>query len=185
MKKGIVFLAVILLISAISVISVKRNGKKTNTPKAPSNNMLSLTSGQFLQNGRIPKKFTCDGVNINPPLFIKDIPADSKSLVLIVDDPDASLGTWTHWLVWNIDPKGRILRENSVPAGAIVGKNDFGKTGYGGPCPPNGIHRYFFKVFALDVQLDLPEGSGRKTLENDMKGHIIDNSELIGLYSRL
>ena len=136
-----------------------------------------------MDGGRIPAKYTCDGDNVNPPLDVKGIPEETKSLVLIVDDPDCPTGTWDHWIVWNIPRKGKI-EEDSVPG--TEGMNDFRKQSYGGPCPPPGTHRYFFKVYALDKKLGLGlEQSARKNdVERSMKGHIIAEGQLVGLYSR-
>jgi hypothetical protein len=145
---------------------------------------MTITSPAFKNNKHIPAKYTCDGENVNPPLEIKDVPGNAQSLVLISDDPDAPGGTWVHWTVWNIDPKTTEIAENSVPEGAVEGVTDFGKPGYGGPCPPPGTHRYFFKLFALDTKLDLSENTTAKDLEAAMEGHIIEKAELIGLYRR-
>ena len=145
---------------------------------------MKITSTTFAEGGDIPSKFTCDGADTNPALRFEWAPAQAKSLALIVDDPDAPSGLFTHWLVWNIEPKAAVIEENSAPSNAIQGKNDFGKPGYGGPCPPSGTHRYFFKVFALDRQLDLPAGSKRAQLDAQMRGHIIGQAELMGRYSR-
>jgi len=142
---------------------------------------LTITSPVFENNKPIPKKYTCDGEDVNPPLNIEDIPVGTKSLVLIVDDPDAPMGTWDHWIVWNIPPKNKI-DEDSVPG--VEGLNDFRKHSYGGPCPPSGTHRYFFKVYALDVQLALSSNSRKKDVEKAMKDHILAKGELVGLYSR-
>ncbi|MDD4953925.1 MAG: YbhB/YbcL family Raf kinase inhibitor-like protein [Candidatus Omnitrophica bacterium] len=142
---------------------------------------MRISSPEFENNGSIPKKFTCDGQDISPKLKIEDIPADTKSLALIVDDPDAPRGTWVHWIVYNIPPVSYI-DENSVPGEQI--KNDSGDYGYGGPCPPSGTHRYFFKIYALDMLLDLQIGSNEQELLDAMQGHVIDNAELIGTYAR-
>jgi len=129
----------------------------------------------------IPKKYTCDDRDINPSLNIEDLPKETKSLALIVDDPDASMGTWVHWVVWNIPPAKEIL-EDSVPG--TEGVNDFRKHSYGGPCPPSGTHRYFFKVYALDTKLELSPNSKKRDLEKAMEGHVLAKGEIIGLYSR-
>lgn len=142
---------------------------------------LVITSPVFRPNGLIPAKYTCDGDDINPPLTIDGIPDGAKSLVLIVDDPDAPRGTWDHWIVWNIHPSDRI-EENSVPG--TEGLTDFRKHAYGGPCPPSGTHRYFFKVYALDTLLDLDPNSKKRKVENAIQGHILAKSEIIGLYRR-
>jgi len=142
---------------------------------------LNVTSPAFMHKGLIPSKYTCDGQDVNPELDIGWIPAGTQSLVLIVDDPDAPMGTWDHWIVWNIPPTGKI-KENSVPG--TEGMNDFKKKSYGGPCPPFGTHRYFFKVYALDTKLSLSPGSRKKDVEKSMEGRILARGELIGLYSR-
>ena len=144
---------------------------------------MKITSSAFSEGGNIPGKFTCDGSNTSPPLKIEGVPAEAKALALIVDDPDAPGGLFTHWLVWNIDPKTESIAEGSSPTG-IEGRSGFGKTGYGGPCPPSGTHRYFFKVFALDQQLDLKAGASRKELDAAMKGHVIGQAQLMGRYAR-
>jgi len=145
---------------------------------------MKIESPQFSQNGRIPSKYTCDGEDINPPLKISDVPKSAKSLVLIVDDPDAPMGTWVHWTVWNISPETREIQENSVPEGAVEGITSFGKKGYGGPCPPSGTHRYFFKLYALDTLLNLDSSAEVKDIEQAIEGHILEKAELIGLYQR-
>lgn len=146
--------------------------------------MQSIASPAFPNNGMIPSKYTCDGTDVNPPLSFDTIPEKSKSLALIVDDPDAPRGTWVHWVVWNIGPGTKIIAENSVPHGALQGTNDFRRQGYGGPCPPSGTHRYFFKLYALDASLSLKAGATKAQLEEAMKGHVLGLSELIGLYRR-
>lgn len=145
---------------------------------------LTLTSPAFEHNGSIPSKYTCDGKDLSPPLTIDGIPRAAKSLSLIVDDPDAPAGTWVHWVLWNIDPAIKTIRENEVPSGAVQGRNDFKKTNYGGPCPPSGTHRYFFKVYALDIVLTIPPTSTKADLEKAMKGHVLAEGQFIGLYKR-
>lgn len=141
---------------------------------------MKLTSPDFKHNEFLPSKFTCDGQGILPKLIIEDIPSNTKSLALIYDDPDAPRGTFTHWLVWNIPPTTKEIEENQF----IQGLNDFKKTSYGPPCPPSGIHRYIFKLFALDIILNLQQGSTKQQLESAMQNHIIDKTELIGKYQR-
>lgn len=145
---------------------------------------MKIESSAFLDNQFIPSKYTCDGENVNPPLKISGVPSETKSLVLIVDDPDAPRGTWVHWTLWNINPKITEISENNSPEGAVEGVTDFGKPGYGGPCPPSGTHRYFFKIYALDITLDLEVSAKVKDIEKAMEGHILDQARLIGLYSR-
>jgi Raf kinase inhibitor-like YbhB/YbcL family protein len=154
------------------------------TAIAAGGGKMKITTTAFQQGGNIPSKFTCDGADANPPLRFEGVPAEAKSLAVIVDDADAPGGLFTHWLVWNIDPTTTTVEENSAPANGVQGKNDFGKSGYGGPCPPSGTHRYFFKIFALDRQLDLAAGSKRAQLDAQMRGHIMAQGELMGRYSR-
>lgn len=142
---------------------------------------MKLTSPEFKHNGFIPRKFTCQGDDVNPELIIEGLPDKAKSLALIMDDPDAPIGTWVHWVVYNISVISRI-EEDSIPG--TQGSNDFGRKNYGGPCPPSGTHRYFFKIYALDVQLNLPEGLTKEGLEKAMEGHILAKAELIGLYKK-
>jgi len=145
---------------------------------------MKLSSPAFQHNSPIPAHYTCDGKDVNPPLAIADVPSGAKSLALIVDDPDAPRGTWVHWVVWNIDPSINTIPEHSVPVGAKQGMNDFRKQPYGGPCPPSGTHRYFFKLYALDRALDLKAGATAAMLEAAMKGHVLAEQTIIGLYSR-
>lgn len=145
---------------------------------------LSITSPAFSHNGIIPEKFTCDGIDVSPPLSISNVPEKTKSLALIVDDPDAPMGTWVHWVVWNISPGTGEIPENTVPPGALQGTNDFGKQRYGGPCPPSGTHRYFFKLFALNAPLTLTAGATKAKVEEAMSGHLLEKTELVGLYQR-
>ncbi len=144
---------------------------------------MKITSSAFQEGGSIPSKFSCDGADTSPPLQIADVPSGAKSLVLIVDDPDAPSGLFTHWTVWNISPQTSSIAEGNTPNG-VQGTSDFGKSGYGGPCPPSGTHRYYFKIFALDRELDLPSGAKRGQLDAAMKGHVIAQGELMGRYSR-
>lgn len=145
------------------------------------NSRMKIASPDFSHNGLIPKKFSCEGQDINPALTIEGVPAKTQSLALIVDDPDAPVGTWTHWVVYDI-PNVFAIAQNSVPG--IQGDNDFGRKEYGGPCPPSGTHRYFFKLYALDAKLSLQGHVDKKKLEQAMKGHILDKAELVGLYKR-
>ena len=144
---------------------------------------MKITSSAFQEGATIPSKFTCDGADASPPLQIADIPSGAKNLALIVDDPDAPSGLFTHWMVWNLSPQTSTVAEGSAPKG-VQGTNDFGKSGYGGPCPPSGTHRYYFKIFALDRELDLSSGAKRTQLDAAMKGHVVAQGELMGRYSR-
>jgi Raf kinase inhibitor-like YbhB/YbcL family protein len=146
-----------------------------------NDNQFRLISTAFSHNGHIPPQYTCEGKNINPPLIVENIPDNAKTLALIVEDPDAPRGVFTHWVVWNISPNEAIAEGNNL---GISGTNSFGKTGYGGPCPPSGEHRYFFKVFALDDDLVLLAGSTKEELLDAMKGHMIASAELMGVYQK-
>jgi len=143
---------------------------------------MILTSQNFKHNEKIPIKFTGDGEDINPELEINNIPEDTKSLVLIMDDPDAPSGTWDHWIVFNINPKTKIILKNSIPENGVQGQNSWGENNYRGPNPPSRIHRYFFKMFALDTKLGLEKGANKQEIEVAIKDHILDKAELIGLY---
>jgi Raf kinase inhibitor-like YbhB/YbcL family protein len=142
---------------------------------------MKITSREFENNKLIPSKFTCEGRDINPVLEISGIPAEAQELALIVDDPDAAMGTWVHWVVYNIPLVSRI-EENSIPG--TPGSNTANERSYHGPCPPSGTHRYFFKLYALDKKLNLREGLSKSALEKAMQGHIIDKAELAGLYKK-
>jgi Raf kinase inhibitor-like YbhB/YbcL family protein len=150
---------------------------------AAGGDKMKITSSALQEGANIPSKFTCDGADTSPPLQIADIPSEAKSLVLVVDDTDAPGGLFTHWTIWNIPPQTGAVEEGSAPNG-VHGTNDFGKSGYGGPCPPSGTHRYYFKIFALDRELDLPFGAKRGQLDVAMKGHVVAQGELMGRYSR-
>jgi Raf kinase inhibitor-like YbhB/YbcL family protein len=142
---------------------------------------MRITSPEFKHNESIPRKFTCQGEDVSPALVIEGIPEGAKSLALIVDDPDAPMGMWVHWVVYDIPVTARV-EEKGIPG--KQGMNDFGRLDYGGPCPPSGTHRYFFKIYALDGLLNLEEGINKKQLEGAMQGHILDQAELIGLYKK-
>jgi len=151
---------------------------------------LSISSSSFANGGEIPKKFTCDGADFSPQLSWAEPPAGTKSFALLVDDPDAPVGNWNHWTMWNLPASARGLDEGvskdaSLTDGSQQGKNDFRKTGYNGPCPPPGKpHRYYFKLFALDSNLDLKPGATKRELEVAMKGHILAQAEWMGRYGR-
>ena len=145
---------------------------------------MRIESPVFANNQNIPKKYSCDGGDISPSLRIYDVPKVTRSLALVVDDPDAPGGTWVHWTLWNIEPDTEEILEATVPAGAVEGETSFGTCGYGGPCPPSGTHRYFFKIYALDEMLNISEDADKKQLFQAMKGRILDEAELVGLYSR-
>ncbi len=173
MKRLAVVILILIVSLGLGVLWLKRE-----------KNLMQLTS-VFGDNQAIPSEFTCDGENVNPELNISGVPKEAKSLSLIVDDPDAPSGDFVHWVMWNIGAETTQIKENSVPAGAMVGKNDFGNNHYGGPCPPSGTHRYQFKVYALDVKLNLAADAGKKELLNAMNGHILDQAQLTGIYGRI
>lgn len=145
---------------------------------------MRITSPAFSHNQTIPNKYTCDGEDINPPLVFQDVPEEAQSLVLIVEDPDAPGKVWVHWVVFNISPHAKGIGEDSVPEGSIEGVTDFGHAGYGGPCPPSGPHRYFFRLYALDTILDANEDITKQELEQMIEPHIVEKAELLGLYTR-
>jgi len=142
---------------------------------------MKLSSPDFQPNQMMPSQFTCQGQDINPVLDIADIPDGTKSLVLIMDDPDAPMGTWVHWVVYDMVPQPQI-KQGEVPG--VQGINSFRRLDYGGPCPPSGTHRYFFKLYALDRMLGLPEGVTKKDVIQAMEGHILDQADLVGLYKK-
>ncbi len=150
---------------------------------------FALTSPKFSYGRPIPKEYTCDSKDISPPLVWKDPPVGTRSFALIMDDPDAPIGTWVHWVLYDIPADVRSLEEavpgeSTLPDGSRNGKNSWRRLGYGGPCPPRGTHRYFFRLYALDATLGLPSGAGKKEVIRAMKGHILGTAELMGTYSR-
>lgn len=181
----VLLLVILMVTGCVGQVEETKTIDKYTTPgtetQIPVVSELRISSPAFKMNGEIPIKYTCDGADINPPLLIEGIPEGTQSLVLIVDDPDAPGGTWDHWIVWNI-PLVETIEEDSVPG--TEGLNDFKKHSYGGPCPPSGTHRYFFKVYALDTTLDLPTTITKTNVEQAMVGHILAKGELIGLYTR-
>ena len=149
---------------------------------------MKIASSAFKHGEKIPVLYTCQGKEINPPLLISDVPKNTKSLVLIMDDPDVPRsvrqdGMWVHWVVFNMPPETEEIKENMPPPG-ILGKGTEGKVGYQGPCPPDREHRYFFKLYALNSLLDLKDGATKEDVTKAMKGHIITQTELIGTYSK-
>lgn len=144
---------------------------------------IDIASQAFLKGGQIPFKYTCDDENVNPPFTIDRVPGDAKSLVLIIDDPDAGKVPFTHWIVFNMDPNLTNVEEGKIPD-ALEGTNDFGELKYQGPCPPSGTHKYYFRIFALDTVLNLEEGAKRAQVDSAMVGHIIAKGETVGMYNR-
>lgn len=176
-------IAVILLCSC--------QGKlQSNPQKIGGKSMeLKITSSAFDEGGMIPKQYTCDGANISPPLRWTSVPLGTKSLALICDDPDAPMGIWVHWIIFNLPTNINELPESIPPQktlenGAKQGINDFPKIGYAGPCPPSGTHRYYFKLYALDTEIDLDAGATKRELLKAIKGHILAEGQLMGRYKR-
>ena len=160
-----------------------------NTKEVTTMQNISISAEAFQSGGAIPEEYTCDGSDVSPALSWRGIPSNAKSIALIMDDPDAPMGTFVHWVLFNIPsdttklPRG-VPENRTLNDGSSQGITDFGRTGYGGPCPPGGTHRYYFRVYALDTMLDLQPGSSRKQLENAMKGHVLAQGELMGKYER-
>jgi Raf kinase inhibitor-like YbhB/YbcL family protein len=152
---------------------------------------FQISTTAFSEGGMIPKKFTCDGPDVSPQLSWKDAPIGTQSFAVVMDDPDAPVGTWVHWVLYNLPasakelPEGVEKQEQLAGGGALQGRNDFRRIGYGGPCPPPGKpHRYYFKLYALDTKLDLKAGATKADLERAMKGHILGQTQLVGRYGR-
>lgn len=150
---------------------------------------IKITSSAFDENAMIPAKYTCDGEDISPPLEWDNVPEGTQSIAIIADDPDAPMGTFVHWVLFNLPGDTRQLPENvptkgTLDNGAVQGITGFGRTGYGGPCPPSGTHRYFFKIYALDTKVELTSSAGKSQLLEAMAGHILGQGQLMGRYSR-
>jgi hypothetical protein len=178
-----------LLYSLFLTILVCSGQSKNQTSKIKGGGKMEIKSSAFKEGTTIPGKYTCDNIDISPPLEWSQVPDGTKRFALICDDPDAPVGTWVHWVLFNLP--GNILKlSENVPKievlknGARQGKNDFGKIGYGGPCPPGGIHRYYFKIYALDKELDSKPGITKKELLKAMEGHILAEGQLMGKYKR-
>jgi Raf kinase inhibitor-like YbhB/YbcL family protein len=177
--RSMVSIYTLLLIAAILVSGC------TSAENTEVGNMgMQLSSPAFTDKGNIPARFTCQGEDINPRLDIEGVPEGAKSLVLIMDDPDAPMGTWDHWVVFNIAPETKTIAENGVPPGAVQGRNGWGNSEWGGPCPPSGTHRYVFKLYALDTTLSLGSGSQKGDVEGAMQGHLLAQATLTGLYGK-
>ena len=184
-----VIVVLILVVGGIIFLLKSQGGRlsKTGVASSPAieqggSGQMKLTSNAFENNQFIPAKYTCDGEDIVPPFSISGIPNGTKSLALIVDDPDSPSGDWVHWLVWNINPEAGEIAEGTVPDGTTEGMNDFGKVGWGGPCPHSGTHHYQFKLYALDTILNLGSSAIKRDVESAIEGHILDQAVLVGLY---
>ncbi len=173
------------------VCSCSSRNAYTESKGKASKMSIQVTSSAFAEGGSIPWKYGCDGANVSPPLGWASVPDTTKSIALIVDDPDAPAKTWVHWVVYDLPASLRELPEKVRPDEKILGNggrqgtNDFGKIGYGGPCPPSGSHRYFFKVYALDKVLDLAPGATKAQLLKAMEGHVLAEGQLMGKYARV
>ena len=189
MKRVAIVVVLGVLAAALAVLYLRGRSPEPVVPSADlppilNNSNMLIASAAFERNSSIPKKYTCDGENVNPPLTFSGVPENAKSLALIMDDPDAPRGTWVHWTMWNIDPSTINITVDSVPAGAVEGTTSSGKSVYGGPCPPSGTHHYYFKLYALDTILDLNKSSEKQEIESAIEGHVLGQAELVGLYSR-
>ena len=180
------YASLIFVIGAIGMFVIFGN----NPSMAGGGKMaLTITSPAFSEGEMIPRQYTCDGPDVSPELSWSGVPKGTKSLVLICDDPDAPMGTWVHWVLFNIPPgetglPAQVPPEPTLSNGARHGTNDFRRLGYGGPCPPGGTHRYFFKLYALDTELDLESGATKAQVEEAMQGHIWAEGQLMGTYKR-
>jgi len=172
---AILALLIFFLLLPVSYAAGQKVDKKTD---------LRISSPGLENDAPLPQKYACDGTNVNPPLKIENVPAQAKSLALILDDLDAPGGSYVHWILWNIDPNLREIQEDSAPEGAVQGLNDFKKSQYGGPCPPSRPHRYSFKIYALDSMLSLGSNASKSDLEKAMKGHILGQAQLTTSYKR-
>lgn len=172
-----------LLVGILGVLltACSHRATPTTTTEPPP---MKFTSTAFEHDGPIPSLYTCDGRNINPPLQCHDYPAGTTSLAIIMDDPDAPSGDFVHWTVWNIPPALECFQVGVAPTGVTEGVTDFGRTGYGGPCPPSGTHRYHLRLYALDTMLDLAASTTKADLLKAMEGHVLGHAVLVGTYKR-
>jgi Raf kinase inhibitor-like YbhB/YbcL family protein len=178
---------VVLAIALVATACTGQTATTETTSTTKGGGTMQISSPAF--DDAMPSRFTCDGFDVSPPLSMSEVPSGAVSLVLIVDDPDAPdpaapKMVWDHWVVWGIDPGVRDVPEGTVPEGGTQGRNSWGRNDYGGPCPPVGTHRYFFKLYALDVALSMSTDSTKKSVEMAIQGHILDDAELIGTYHR-
>ena len=179
----------ILIIPFILLYSCQSKDQTNSVTIGGKNMEIKITTRAFVPGGKIPGKYTCDGLDVSPPLAWTSVPEGTKTFALICDDPDAPMGTWVHWVLFNLPADIQELPENIPPereleSGAKQGMNDFRKIGYGGPCPPGGMHRYYFKLYALDTELDLEVGATKRELLKAMEGHILAEGQLMGRYER-
>ena len=181
---------VVLIVVPTLLLCSCRDDEQPGSGAAGGQKMsIKITSSVFEDNGLIPAKYTCDGADISPPLRWEGVPEGTRSIALICDDPDAPMGTWVHWVLFNLPAETKELAENvptdgTLTNGAKQGITDFGRTGYGGPCPPGGTHRYFFKIYALDTEIDLTPSATKNDLLKAIEGHILGQGQLVGKYKR-
>ena len=180
MKKNILIFIFGVVFCIVGVILLKTNNDFLGKNKEGNMKLTTV----FEHNSSIPSEYTCDGQDLAPVLTISGIPQETKELALIVDDPDAPMGTWVHWVLYNIPDSTTTIDNKNLAKEIKQGMTDFKRPGWGGPCPPNGTHRYFFKLYALNKNVELPEGATKNQLENEIRNHIIEKTELIGLYKR-
>jgi Raf kinase inhibitor-like YbhB/YbcL family protein len=191
MRNNLLALSLVLLVLILSCANRPQPPATLPQPNPPAESKIEikLTSSAFKEGQSIPRQYTCDGVNVSPPLEWSGVPKSAKTIAIICDDPDAPAGTWVHWVLYNMPAENIGLVENlpatqDLKAGGFQGKNDFGKIGYGGPCPPSGTHRYFFKIYALDSELPLKAGATKADAEKAMEGHVVLQGHLMGTYKR-
>lgn len=165
----------VILLSLVGIVIVLAINNEKN---------MKIGSKVFKDGGNIPVEYTCNGANAQPKLLITEVPDATKSLALIVDDPDAPSGVFVHWTVWNIPPQTATIQNGRAPEGAVEGHTSLGRPGWIAPCPPSGTHRYYFKIYALDDLLGIPESSGKAALEQAMADHVLESATLMGLYSK-
>ncbi len=183
MKWRVIFIVALISVVILFQFLIKRNADLDYLLITENN--MELKSNSFKHNSIIPPEYTCDSENINPNLSIEGVSEDTKELVLIVDDPDAPAGTWMHWTMWGISPSINVIDKGKLPEGVKEGLTSFGTVGYGGPCPPvgTGTHRYSFRIYALNKNINLNAGATPEELEREMSDSVIDSAEIIGLYS--
>ena len=195
MKSKVVLLGLVMIASLPACSN--RSGSSAGKPSTQNQNQdqsqnakdIKLSSTAFKDGEAIPSQYTCDGVNVSPPLEWSGVPKSAKTVAIIADDPDAPAGTWVHWVLYNLPGENIGMVENlpatdNLKAGGFQGKNDFEKIGYGGPCPPSGTHRYFFKIYALDIDLPLKAGATKVEVDKAMAGHVVAQAQLMGTYRR-
>lgn len=184
-RMGVTILSIsIIAVASFAVLSIRRNRPRNEALiEKISMQAIKLSSTAFENNSVMPSRLTCDGDNVSPPLEIAGVPKEARSLVLIMDDPDAPVGIWDHWVKFNVPPETKIIEEGKEPSG-VSGKGTSGNLSYQGPCPPSGTHHYIFTVYALDTELLLPSGASKKEVERAMVGHVLGTGKLTGLYSR-